>query len=77
MGGCFMRSLPSPGSVAEPLEVYSASRLAAASSLNPSLIAPSLLSGARMQTSAASTTDSPAAMSFAAVTSTRVEGGAK
>src|SRR3990167_9969176 len=53
------------------------SRHAAAISLSPSVTAPSLLSGARMQTSAASSSSAPAAIILAAVTSARVEGGSK
>jgi hypothetical protein len=52
-----------------------ASKVAAATSLKPPEMAPSLVSGARMQASAASSSLAPAAISLAAATRDRVEGG--
>ena len=53
------------------------SRVAAATSRRASVTAPSELSGPRMQTSAASSSLTPAATRCAAVTSVRVEGGSR
>src|SRR5262249_23313223 len=52
-----------------------AMNVAATVSLRPSVIAPSVLSGARTQTSTASTSFAPAAMRCAAVTSTGAVAG--
>ena len=63
--------------LSDVLEASAAARLAAATSRRPSVTAPSVLSGARMQASAASNSVAPAAINCAAVTSTRVDGGSK
>jgi hypothetical protein len=57
--------------------VCGAARLADATSLRPWAMSPSVLSGASTAAVTASSSSAPAAISWAAVTNTRVDGGSK